>query len=67
MVSSQVRTREAGKNHDEYVAAKIEVMEKAGTGEVADQTSRRLMRLHVQKYKRLLAAVQREFAPFAQV
>jgi hypothetical protein len=46
---------------------KVAAMEKVGAGEVADQTSQKLMRLHVQKYKRSLAAVQREFAPFEQV
>lgn len=43
---------------------KVEAIEKAGAGELAEQTLRKLMHLHLQKYERELAAVQRELEPF---
>lgn len=41
-------------------------MEKVGASDVADQTLQKLIGLHVQKYERSLAEVQRELAPFEQ-
>jgi|SRR5882672_1621436 len=45
---------------------KVEAMEKVDAGAFADQALQRLMRLHVQKYERHMADVQRELAPFEQ-
>jgi hypothetical protein len=45
---------------------KIEAMEKMGAGDAADQALQKLMQLHVQKYERHLADVERELAPFEQ-
>jgi hypothetical protein len=45
---------------------KVEAIEKVGAGALADQALQTLMRLHVQKYERHLADVQRELAPFEQ-
>jgi hypothetical protein len=45
---------------------KVEAIEKVGAGAVADQALQQLMRLHIQKYERHLADVQRELAPFEQ-
>lgn len=45
---------------------KVEAMEKVGARDVADQALQKLIRLHVQKYERHLADVQRELAPFEQ-
>jgi hypothetical protein len=45
---------------------KVEAMEKVGASDVADQALQKLIRLHVQKYERHLADVQRELAPFEQ-
>jgi hypothetical protein len=46
---------------------KVEAIEKVGAGALADQALQTLMRLHVQKYERHLADVQRELAPFEQL
>jgi hypothetical protein len=43
---------------------KIEVMEKVGAGALADQALRKLIRVHLQKYEKQLAEVQRELEPF---
>ena len=43
---------------------KVEAIEKAGAGELAEQALRKLMYLHVQKYERELEAVRRELEPF---
>ena len=43
---------------------KVEAIEKAGAGELAEQALRKLMYLHVQKYERELEAVQKELEPF---
>ena len=45
---------------------KVEAMEKVGVGEAADEALHKLMRLHMQRYERQIAAVQRELAPFEQ-
>jgi hypothetical protein len=45
---------------------KIEAMEKVGAGEAADLALHKLLRLHVQRYERQIAAVQQELAPFEQ-
>ena len=45
---------------------KVEAMEKVGAGDAANQALQKLMRLHVQRYERQVAAVQRELAPFEQ-
>jgi len=45
---------------------KVEAMEKVGAGDAANQALQKLMRLHVQRYERQVAAVQREWAPFEQ-
>src|SRR5712691_11882447 len=45
---------------------KVEALEKVGAGAVAGQALQKLMRLHIQKYERHLADVQRELAPFEQ-
>ena len=45
---------------------KVEAMEKVGAGEAADQALQKLLHLHIQKYARQVAAVQRELAPFEQ-
>ena len=45
---------------------KIEVMEKVGAGELADQALQKLIRLHIQKYERHLADVRQELEPFEQ-
>ena len=43
---------------------KVEAMEKVGAGALADQALRKLIRLHLQKYEKQLAEVQRELEPF---
>ena len=43
---------------------KVEAIEKAGAGELAEQALRKLMHLHLQKYERELEAVRRELEPF---
>jgi hypothetical protein len=45
---------------------KIMAIEKVGAVAVADQALLKLIRLHVQKYEKHLADVQRELAPFEQ-
>jgi hypothetical protein len=45
---------------------KVEAMEKVGASDVADQALQKLLHLHIQKYERQVAAVQRELAPFEQ-
>ncbi len=45
---------------------KIEVMEKVGAGELADQALQKLIHLHIQKYERHLVDVRRELEPFEQ-
>ena len=45
---------------------KVEALEKVGAGTVAGQALQKLMRLHIQKYERHLADVQRELEPFEQ-
>jgi len=45
---------------------KVEALEKVGAGAVAGQALQKLMRLHIQKYERHLADVQRELEPFEQ-
>ena len=45
---------------------KVEAMEQVGAGALADQALQTLMRLHVQKYDRHVADMQRELAPFVQ-
>jgi hypothetical protein len=45
---------------------KIEVMEKVGAGDLADQALLKLIRLHMQKYDKHVAEVQRELEPFEQ-
>jgi hypothetical protein len=45
---------------------KVEAMEKVGAGEAADYALHKLMRLHVQRYERQVAAVQRELVPRIQ-
>jgi hypothetical protein len=43
---------------------KVDAMEKVGAGALADQALRKLIRLHLQKYEKHLAEVQRELEPF---
>jgi len=43
---------------------KVEAMEKISAGALADQVLRKLIRLHLQKYEKQLAEVQRELEPF---
>jgi hypothetical protein len=43
---------------------KVEALEKIGAGDLADQALQKLIHLHVQKYARHVAEVQRELAPF---
>ena len=45
---------------------RVEALEKIGAGTLADQALRKLIRLHLQKYERHLAEVQRELTPFEQ-
>ena len=45
---------------------KIEVMEKVGAGELADQALQKLIHFHIQKYERHLVDVRRELEPFEQ-
>jgi hypothetical protein len=45
---------------------KIVAIEKVGAVAVADQAILKLIRLHMQKYEKHLADVQRELAPFEQ-
>jgi hypothetical protein len=45
---------------------KVEAMEKVGASHVADQALHKLLRLHIQRYERQVATVQRELAPFEQ-
>jgi hypothetical protein len=45
---------------------KVEAMEREGASAVADQALQKLMHLHIQKYERHLADVQRELVPFEQ-
>jgi hypothetical protein len=43
---------------------RVEVIEKIGAGAWADQTLRKLIHLHLQKYERQLEEVQKELEPF---
>ena len=43
---------------------KVEAMEKAGAGDLADQTLRKLIHLQLQKYRKQMEEIQRELAPF---
>lgn len=43
---------------------KVEAIEKAGAGELAEQALRKLMHLHLQKYEKELTAVRQELEPF---
>lgn len=43
---------------------KVEAIKKAGAGDLAEQTLRKLMHLHLQKYERELETVRRELEPF---
>jgi hypothetical protein len=45
---------------------KIAAIAKVGAGEAAEQALHQLMRLHMQRYARQIAAVQRELALFEQ-
>jgi hypothetical protein len=45
---------------------RVEALEKVGAGALADQALWKLIRLHLQKYERHLAEVQRELQPFEQ-
>ena len=45
---------------------KVEAIEKVGAGDLADQVLHKLIRLHMQKYDKSLAEVQRELEPFEQ-
>jgi hypothetical protein len=45
---------------------KVEALEKVGAGVVTGQALQKLMRLHIQKYERHLADIQRELEPFEQ-
>lgn len=43
---------------------KVEAMEKVGAGALVDQALGKLIRLHLQKYEKQLAVVQRDLEPF---
>lgn len=43
---------------------KVEAIERAGAGELAEQALRKLIHLHLQKYEKELEAVQKELEPF---
>ena len=43
---------------------RVEAMDKVGAGALADRALQKLIRLHLQKYERHLAEVQRELEPF---
>lgn len=45
---------------------KVETIEKVGAGDAANRALQNLMRLHVQRYERQVAAAQQELAPFEQ-
>jgi len=45
---------------------KVEAIEKVGASDLADQALHKLIRLHMQKYDKSLAEVQRELEPFEQ-
>ena len=45
---------------------KVEAMEKVGASDLANQALQKLIHLHMQKYERHLADVQRELVPFEQ-
>ena len=45
---------------------KVEAIEKAGAGVLAEQALQKLMHLQVQKYTKELEAVKRELEPFEQ-
>jgi hypothetical protein len=45
---------------------KVEAIEKAGAGDLAEQALQKLMHLQVQKYTKELEAVRRELEPFEQ-
>jgi len=45
---------------------KVEAIEKVGASDLADQALHKLIRLHMQKYDKFLAEVQREMEPFEQ-
>lgn len=46
---------------------KVEAMEKVGAGDLVDQALQKLIRLHMQRYDKHLAAVQRELEPFERL
>ena len=43
---------------------KVEAIEKAGVGELAEHALGKLIHLHLQKYEKELAAVRRDIEPF---
>jgi hypothetical protein len=45
---------------------RVEAIEKAGAGALADQALRKLIQLQIQKYEKQLAEVQEELEPFEQ-
>jgi hypothetical protein len=45
---------------------RLEVLEKVGAGDLADQALLKLVRLHLQKYEKHLTEVQKELEPFEQ-
>jgi hypothetical protein len=45
---------------------RVEALEKIGAGALADQALLKLVRLHLQKYEKHLADVQKELEPFEQ-
>ena len=45
---------------------KVEAIEKIGASDLADQALHKLILLHMQKYDKSLAEVQRELEPFEQ-
>jgi hypothetical protein len=45
---------------------RVEALEKVGAGALADQALLKLVRLHLQKYEKHLAEVQKELEPFEQ-
>jgi hypothetical protein len=45
---------------------RVEALEKIGAGALADQALLKLVRLHLQKYEKHLAEVQKELEPFEQ-
>ena len=45
---------------------RLKALEKVGAGALADQVLLKLVRLHLQKYEKHLAEVQKELEPFEQ-